>query len=96
MAEFPVLARLAFLNAGTDGPLPARALEAAGAELERQVRDGRPPSHFDRREELRTRSAPATPARLGCRAGDVALTTSTSEGVARRSAGWRWAAATRC
>ena len=27
-AEFPVLERLAYLNAGTDGPLPARAVGA--------------------------------------------------------------------
>ena len=36
-AEFPVLANLAYLNAGTDGPLPARAVHAAAEELEREA-----------------------------------------------------------
>ena len=48
-AQFPVLGRVAFLNAGTDGPLPARAVRAAGEELERAALDGRALSHFERR-----------------------------------------------
>src|SRR5271156_6150373 len=51
-AEFPVLDRLAYLNAGTDGPLPARAVRAAAAELEREAADGRTTAHFERRAEL--------------------------------------------
>ena len=39
-AEFPVLERLAYLNAGTDGPLPARAVQAAGDELAREAERG--------------------------------------------------------
>src|ERR1700692_4100767 len=51
-AEFPVCSRLAYLNAGTDGPLPARAVEAAAAELQREAEDGRSMAHFERRREL--------------------------------------------
>ena len=36
-AEFPVLGALAYLNAGTDGPLPARAVQASARELEREL-----------------------------------------------------------
>ena len=36
-AEFPVLRRLAYLNAGTDGPVPSRAVAAAAAELRREA-----------------------------------------------------------
>ena len=40
-AEFPVLRELAYMNAGTDGPVAERAVAAARAELERELDDGR-------------------------------------------------------
>ena len=82
-AEFPVLARLAYLNAGTDGPLPARAVRAAAAELEREAADGRTTAHFERRAELTTKLRALYAAALGCETADLALTTSTSEGLAQ-------------
>ena len=39
--EFPVFERKAYLNAGTNGPVPARAAEAARAAIERQASEGR-------------------------------------------------------
>ena len=48
-SEFPVLDTVAYLNAGTDGPLPAAAVRAASQELERELRDGRAMAHFDGR-----------------------------------------------
>src|SRR5271170_2049094 len=53
--EFPVLEQSAYLNAGTDGPLPARAVRAAREELERELSDGRTGAHFERRAELGAR-----------------------------------------
>jgi selenocysteine lyase/cysteine desulfurase len=82
-AEFPVLARLAYLNAGTDGPLPARAVQAAAAELQREVEQGRTPAHFERRAELSAELRALYAAALGCDTADLALTTSTSEGLAQ-------------
>ena len=79
--EFPVLRRLAYLNAGTDGPVPSAAVHAARMELERQERDGRWQSHFDRRAELSGSLRSAYAAVLRCDPGDVALTTSTTEGI---------------
>ncbi|HEX3512243.1 MAG TPA: aminotransferase class V-fold PLP-dependent enzyme [Solirubrobacteraceae bacterium] len=81
-AEFPVLARLAFLNAGTDGPLPARAVAAAAAELERELQDGRAKEHFERRSELSDRLRALYAGVLGCDATEVSLTTSATEGIA--------------
>jgi L-cysteine/cystine lyase len=82
-AEFPVCSRLAYLNAGTCGPLPARAGEASRAELEREVADGRSGKvHFQHRMDLMGALRAAYAERLGCPPGDVAMTTSTSEGVA--------------
>jgi selenocysteine lyase/cysteine desulfurase len=82
-AQFPVLSSVAYLNAGTDGPLPTSAVQAAAGELERELAGGRAMAHFERRSELTDalRSAYATV--LGADAADVALTTCTSEGMAQ-------------
>jgi selenocysteine lyase/cysteine desulfurase len=82
-AEFPVLRELAYLNAGTDGPLPARAVRAAGEELEREAERGRTSAHFERRAELSGELRALYAAALGCETSDLALTTSTSEGLAQ-------------
>jgi selenocysteine lyase/cysteine desulfurase len=86
-SEFPVLARIAYLNAGTDGPLPARAAQAAAAELERELSEGRAQAHFERRTELGTMLRAAYASLLGCDAADVALTSCTTEGMAHTVTG---------
>jgi selenocysteine lyase/cysteine desulfurase len=85
--EFPVLAGLAYLNAGTDGPLPARAVAAARAELERELADGRAMAHFERRTELGSALRASYARTLGADPADVALTTCTTEGMAQVIAG---------
>jgi selenocysteine lyase/cysteine desulfurase len=82
-AEFPVLGRLAYLNAGTDGPLPTRAVKAAGAELERELKEGRAQPHFARRTELTDALRAAYARTLGCAPEDLALTSCTTEGMAQ-------------
>src|SRR4051812_46986085 len=82
-AEFPVLERLAYLNTGTNGPVPRRGFEAAAAELRRELDDGRSgKAQFEQvlggRETLRERLAGA----LRCAVEDVALTGSTTDGMA--------------
>jgi selenocysteine lyase/cysteine desulfurase len=88
-AEFPVLDRLAYLNAGTDGPLPARAVAAAREELERQAQEGRHHSHVERRQELTGELRAAYASLLGCEPSELALTTCTSDGLAQTIAGLR-------
>jgi selenocysteine lyase/cysteine desulfurase len=82
-AEFPVLSGLAYLNAGTDGPLPARAVTSAVDELEREAAEGRTQTHFERRTELNEQLRAVYASALGCDSADLALTTSTSEGIAQ-------------
>ena len=80
-ARFPVLERIAYLNAGTFGPIARETMEAVRAELERDFVEGRSgSSYFLRtlalREELRIALA-------GLVAADpltVALTSSTTDG----------------
>jgi L-cysteine/cystine lyase len=81
-ARFPVLAEHAYLNAGTDGPLPAAALEAALEGLRREVQGGRTHEHFRRRHELQDSLRETYASLLGCASEQVALTTCTSEGLA--------------
>jgi L-cysteine/cystine lyase len=82
-AEFPVLARSAFLNAGTAGPLPRAALEAGARVLEQATAEGRTQAYFAERAQTRERQRTAYAGLLGAEADDVALTTSASEGIAR-------------
>jgi selenocysteine lyase/cysteine desulfurase len=80
-AAFPVLEHFAYLNAGTNGPLPRAAAEAIIAEQLvdlAQGRGGEP--YFSRalamRDEVRAKLA----ALLGVEAAQVALTRSTTDG----------------
>jgi selenocysteine lyase/cysteine desulfurase len=81
-AEFPVLERLAYLNAGTNGPAPRRGIEAAAASLREQAENGRGGGPFfaatiEAAESLRDRVAGL----LGCEPEEVGLTASTTDGV---------------
>ena len=81
-AEFPVLDQIAYLNAGTDGPVPQRAATAAAASVAEQADIGRSgKSHFESvmqiREDLRRRAAWL----MGCPPGEIALTHSTTDGM---------------
>jgi len=83
-AQFPVCERVVYLNAGTNGPVATRATEAARAQLEREQDEGRGGMPFfaamgEQAERLRALYA----ARLTADPADVALTTSTTDGVSR-------------
>lgn len=86
-AQFAVFERLAFLNAGTCGPLSRSALRAATEVLELAADEGRAYSYFHRMLELREKLRASYGALLGAETDDVAITTCTSEGVARVLAG---------
>lgn len=81
-SQFPVLDRLAYLNAGTEGPVPRRAAEAVHARVDFEAangRCGRP--YFDGVMELAGRLREGYARVLGCSATEVALTGSTTDGV---------------
>jgi selenocysteine lyase/cysteine desulfurase len=86
-SEYPVLERVAYLNAGTDGPLAAAAVRSAQLELESELGEGRIPAHFQRRMELQGELRAGYARVLHCDVADVALTTSTSEGIGAVMAG---------
>jgi L-cysteine/cystine lyase len=86
-ASFPVLGSLAYLNAGTDGPVPARAVDAARAALSSELDEGRWRPHFEARMDLLSRLREGYARVLGADVADVAMTTSTSEGLGMVLAG---------
>lgn len=81
-SQFPVLQRLAYLNAGTCGPVPEVARQAAVDGWEYVTAEGRGGAFYQRlvplAEDLRGRYARL----LNARADDVALTAGTSDGCA--------------
>jgi len=82
-AAFPIFERLAYLNAGTSGPVPRAAVEVVSRELATDADVGRgDKAYFEGRvigrlDALRERVAPL----LGCAPGELALTDSTTGGV---------------
>ena len=86
-AECPVFERLAFLNAGTDGPVPAAAVRAARGALESELTAGRYSPHFDARFALHAELRALYAEVVGCAVEDLSLQTSTSEGIGTVLAG---------
>ncbi|MFP5364756.1 MAG: aminotransferase class V-fold PLP-dependent enzyme [Thermoleophilia bacterium] len=82
-AEFPVFERLAYLNAGTCGPVPATGVQAVADVLALASAEGRSQAYFERMLDARERLRDSYAQLLGAAAGNVALTTSTSEGIVR-------------
>jgi L-cysteine/cystine lyase len=82
-AEFPVLERTAYLNAGTCGPVPRAALAAAHDAWATSATQGRSGPYYVRLAVERERLRRAYAERLAASPADVALTTSTSEGIVR-------------
>ena len=81
-AEFPVLEHVAYLNAGSVGPTPRAAAQAAIDEVRRQA-DGSMVgvAQFDRQIELAGRLRARAAALMGADTGEVALTGATTDGV---------------
>ena len=82
-AEFPVCAEKAYLNAGTCGPLPRAAVEAAASHAEHALAEGRALGYYQEFFAVRDRLRAGYARALHAEPDDVAVTTSTSEGLAR-------------
>jgi L-cysteine/cystine lyase len=80
-AQFPVLERYAYLNAGSAGPLPRAAAEAIGARLERDLTEGRSGTEYlEEIVALRERIRGEIATVLGTSGEFVALADSTTRG----------------
>lgn len=91
--QFPVLERHAYLNAGTEGPVPQAVEDALGARVHLDVTDGRVGrAYFDELLGLAARARAGYAAAMGADPVEVALTGSTTYGVNTVLAGSRFAA----
>jgi selenocysteine lyase/cysteine desulfurase len=80
-AQFPVLAEKSYLNAGTEGPLPAAAAQAVGERLAAETAHGRSGmDYIGTVKELAERVRASYAGLLGADPSDVALTGSTTDG----------------
>jgi len=80
--QFPVLEQVAYLNAGTNGPLPRSGADAALAQLRLELERGRSGTpHWLELAELAAGLRGRIASLLGCDSEEVALTRSTTDGV---------------
>ncbi len=81
-SQFPIFERFSYLNAGTEGPIPARAAEAVRERIEVELGGGRSgKAYIEGVMELASRVRAGYAAVLGCEEAAVALTGSTTDGV---------------
>ncbi len=81
-SAFPVLEHAEYLNAGSVGPVPRAAAEAATAELERELTEGRGGSaQFARSGQLGDELRAEVAQLMGCQPAELALTGATTDGV---------------
>jgi L-cysteine/cystine lyase len=82
-ADFPVLERYAYLNAGTNGPLARATVEGMVGEARRELQEGRSgTAYIERVVELREQARRGFADVLATDPAHVALTESTSRGSA--------------
>jgi L-cysteine/cystine lyase len=88
--QLPSVEGCAYLNAGTNGPVPQAAIDAMTAEVAalREPRIGK--AAMERLLGLRARARAAAARALGAPEGEVALTSSTSQGIGLVCAGLDW------
>jgi L-cysteine/cystine lyase len=81
--QFPVFERIAYLNAGSCGPLPGAALRAGADAALAAAEQGRALPYFEATAAAGDALRGAYARAIGARAQDVAVTTCTSEGLTR-------------
>jgi len=87
-AQFPVLERFAYLNAGTNGPLARATIEALVEQAQRDLAEGRSSKvYFERMLELREEARRGFAAVLNVDIERIALVDSTTRGCATVLAG---------
>src|SRR5579863_1170787 len=80
--QFPVLERFAYLNAGTEGPVPQAAEDAVRARVHLDLTDGRVgKAYFEEVMSLATRARAGYATAMGADPAEVALTNSTTYGI---------------
>src|SRR5690242_8967173 len=80
--QLPAVTATAYFNTGSSGPIPIVAHEAAMADAERELRQGRiVPGAYEQNRERNRFAAALAAAIFGADADEIALTHSASEGL---------------
>ncbi|HEY3765262.1 MAG TPA: aminotransferase class V-fold PLP-dependent enzyme [Gaiellales bacterium] len=90
--ELPCLEGCAYLNAGTNGPMPRAGLDAMADEVRASAGPRIGKAAMERLLGLRARARAAAARALGADADEVALTSSTTQGIGLVCAGLDWSA----
>jgi selenocysteine lyase/cysteine desulfurase len=88
--DLPCLKGYAYLNAGTNGPMPQAAIDAMAAEATAMCEPRIGQAAMERLLGLRARARAAAARALGAPEDEVALTSSTSQGIGLVCAGLDW------
>ena len=92
-SDLPSLEGVAYLNAGTNGPLPRPAAEAMRRELDMSLAEPRiGMAAFQHYRDLRDRARAALGRAVGAPPEQIALTSSTTQGVGIVISGIDWQA----
>jgi L-cysteine/cystine lyase len=86
-SQFPVFERLAYLNAGTCGPVPAAALRAGADVALAAAEAGRATAYYEDYKARKAKLRESYAALLGAAPEQIAVTPSTSDGIVRVLAG---------
>ncbi len=90
-AEMPAVRRTVYLNAGTNGPLPRRSVDALRAHAQSELDDGRiTMAVYERNSATKADIRAAMAALLGCDPLEIALTHNTTEGMNIALMGLAW------
>ena len=90
-AELPVLGKAAYLNTGTNGPVPQRSHDALVAQATAELTEGRiSMTGFQQFFATMNQARAAFAGILGCGADEVALTHNTTEGMNIAMMGIEW------
>jgi selenocysteine lyase/cysteine desulfurase len=94
-ADLPACESCAYLNTGASGPSPRRVVEAVADAQRRQEFEACSIGHYGAAEELRETARERLAAHLECRPADVALVSSTGDGLSRVANAVDWEAGDR-
>lgn len=89
-ADIPACESCTYLNTGASGPAPTAVVEAITAAQRRHEFDACDPGHYPAAADLEADAREAIADHIGCRPADVALVSSTGDGLSRIANAIEW------
>lgn len=89
-ADIPACESCVYLNTGASGPSPRHVVDAVVEAQRRQEFDACETDHYEAATELQDRAREGIADYLGCRPADIALVSSTGDGISRIANAVEW------